>query len=140
MAKVINLRRARKAKEREDRLKQAEANRRKHGRSGGEKKAARAEVQRLERAHRGARREGRDEPREAVCARCLGPVAVPELSLEGQRERTVYAADDLAFPAIALPQGKTRCEACDADVVPLVVRAEVASSIAAYLRQRADED
>lgn len=61
MAEIVNLRRARKAKARSEREKQAETNRLLHGRSGEEKKRDAAERERAERHIAGHRREGDDD-------------------------------------------------------------------------------
>ena len=53
MAELVNLRRARKARERDEAAKQAEANRRKFGRSKAERVQAEAEADRATREHAG---------------------------------------------------------------------------------------
>jgi len=57
MAEIINLRRARKARERAASEAEAAANRLSHGRSKAEKQATRAERERLERSLDGAKRD-----------------------------------------------------------------------------------
>jgi len=57
MAEIINLRRARKARDRAASEAEAEANRLSHGRSKAEKQATRAERERLERTLDGAKRD-----------------------------------------------------------------------------------
>lgn len=62
MAEIINLRQARKARVRADRMRIAEANRAKFGRTRGERLAEQQEAQRMERQLDGARRDaGHDE-------------------------------------------------------------------------------
>ena len=135
MAKVINLGRVRKANKRRSEEAQAEANRRKHGRTKAEKQAVAAEEARALRAHQGRQRVGHraDEPlSRALCSRCLAPVPVPAgIDLAGLVLRTVYASDDLAFPAAAMPKHPVHCRACCSDAVALVVQASVAESVAA---------
>lgn len=53
MAELVNLRRARKAREREDAAKDAEANRRKFGRTKAERVHSEAEAARSAREHQG---------------------------------------------------------------------------------------
>ncbi|HEX2112911.1 MAG TPA: DUF4169 family protein [Alphaproteobacteria bacterium] len=53
MAELVNLRRSRKARERDQAAKQAEANRRKFGRSKAERAQAEAEAERSAREHQG---------------------------------------------------------------------------------------
>jgi hypothetical protein len=55
MAEIVNLRRARKARARAEAEKQAEANRAAFGRPKAEKRAAKAENARAERAHEAGR-------------------------------------------------------------------------------------
>jgi len=57
MAEIINLRRARKARDRVASEAEAAANRLSHGRSKAEKQATRAERERLERTLDGAKRD-----------------------------------------------------------------------------------
>ena len=57
MAEIINLRLARKARDRDAAAQQAQANRRKHGETKGEKLRRRQEAERLARAVDGAKRE-----------------------------------------------------------------------------------
>jgi len=57
MAEIINLRRARKARDRAASEAEAAANRLSHGRSKAEKQATRAERERQERSLDGARRD-----------------------------------------------------------------------------------
>ena len=57
MAEIINLRRARKARDRAASEAEAAANRLSHGRSKAEKQATRAERERLERSLDGAKRD-----------------------------------------------------------------------------------
>ena len=57
MAEIINLRRARKARDRAASEAEAAANRLSHGRSKAEKQATRAERERLERTLDGAKRD-----------------------------------------------------------------------------------
>lgn len=61
MAEIINLRTARKARERAAGKAAAETNRAKHGRTLAERKASQAEVARLDRTLDGARRDDREE-------------------------------------------------------------------------------
>lgn len=62
MAEIVNLRRVRKAKDRDAAAKQAAANRAQHGETKGEKLRRQQEAERLARTVDGARREeGRDE-------------------------------------------------------------------------------
>jgi hypothetical protein len=58
MAEVLNLRQARKARERAARKAEADANAAKHGANKGARAAARAEADKLVRTLDGARREG----------------------------------------------------------------------------------
>lgn len=58
MGKVVNLRRARKAKARRDKDAQADVNRRQHGQTRAEKRAQADAKARLARTVDGARREG----------------------------------------------------------------------------------
>lgn len=60
MAEIINLRMARKAKDRASAKAQADANRARHGRAKGERAATDAEIARLDRIVDGARRERED--------------------------------------------------------------------------------
>jgi hypothetical protein len=60
MGDVINLRQARKAKHRAEASRLAEANRRKHGRTKAEKRAAEAEQHKLDSTLDGARREPKE--------------------------------------------------------------------------------
>lgn len=55
MAEIVNLRQARKAKQREEATKQAAANRSKHGETKGEKLRRKQEAERLARTVDGAR-------------------------------------------------------------------------------------
>ena len=64
MADVINLRQKRKAKSRDEKGKQAGANRLLHGRTKAEKSLTKAETERATRAHEGHRREGGEDPEE----------------------------------------------------------------------------
>lgn len=57
MAEIVNLRRARKAKQRRDRETEAAANRAAHGRSGAEKRASRLEEERARREHEAHQRD-----------------------------------------------------------------------------------
>jgi hypothetical protein len=57
MAEIVNLRQARKAKQRGDAERQAAANRSKHGETKGEKLRRKQEAHRLARTVDGARRE-----------------------------------------------------------------------------------
>lgn len=57
MAEVINLNRARKARDKAEAKTRAAQNRVAHGRTGAEKAAARIEAERLDRTLDGARRE-----------------------------------------------------------------------------------
>lgn len=61
MADIINLRQARKAKQRVEAERQAEANRAKHGRSKADKRLAETARQRLDAVVEGARRERPDD-------------------------------------------------------------------------------
>lgn len=62
MAEIVNLRLARKARDRKAAETRAAQNRAVHGRSGAERAATRAERERLARAVDGARRERDDQP------------------------------------------------------------------------------
>lgn len=62
MAEIVNLRLARKARQRAEAGRQAAANRAQHGETKGEKARRRQEADRLARTVDGARREG--QPRE----------------------------------------------------------------------------
>ncbi|MBB4857491.1 hypothetical protein HNO88_000798 [Novosphingobium chloroacetimidivorans] len=57
MAEIVNLRQARKAKQRADAASQADANRARHGASTAERRLAKDEADRLARTVDGARRE-----------------------------------------------------------------------------------
>lgn len=57
MAEIVNLRRARKAKARQEREAEAAANRAQHGRSGAEKRTSRLEDERARREHAAHRRD-----------------------------------------------------------------------------------
>jgi len=57
MAEIVNLRIARKAKQREDQAREADASRAKHGRTKAERDLTRAEAERAARLFEGARRE-----------------------------------------------------------------------------------
>lgn len=61
MAEIINLRRARKAKERAEAVAEADANRLKHGRTLGEREAEAAEEERRDHLLDGAKRERPDD-------------------------------------------------------------------------------
>jgi hypothetical protein len=61
MAEIVNLRRARKAKARSEREKQAETNRLLHGRTGEEKKREAAERERADRHIDGHRRDSDED-------------------------------------------------------------------------------
>lgn len=61
MAEIVNLRMARKARDRQAAAKAAEASRAQHGRSKQEKALSRAEAERAARMLDGARREGSDD-------------------------------------------------------------------------------
>ncbi|AXB77623.1 DUF4169 family protein [Novosphingobium sp. P6W] len=58
MAEIINLRMARKARDRAEDKAQAQANRAKHGQTKGERIVAKAEIARIDRIVDGARIEG----------------------------------------------------------------------------------
>jgi hypothetical protein len=76
----------------------------------------------------------------AVCSRCLNPVTLPEVEVRASDQRTVYASDDLAFPAVALVGHATPCSSCATDTLPLAVYVDTARSIAATLRARDDAE
>lgn len=57
-AEIVNLRRARKAKARADKEREAAQNRVTHGRSKGERRLTEAQAEREQRAHEGHRRPG----------------------------------------------------------------------------------
>ena len=57
MAEIVNLRRARKDKARQQRESEAEANRRRFGRTKAEKAVSRLDAERARRSHEGAKRE-----------------------------------------------------------------------------------
>ncbi len=61
MAEIVNLRRARKARDRAADKAEAEANRAQHGRTRTEKSATRAEIARRDRTLDGARRETEED-------------------------------------------------------------------------------
>lgn len=61
MADIVNLRMARKSRERAADKAQAEANRAKHGQTKGERLSARAEIARIDRVVEGARLEPKDD-------------------------------------------------------------------------------
>ena len=61
MAQIINLRMARKARERADENAQAQANRARHGRTKGERLATQAEIARIDSTVAGVRREREDD-------------------------------------------------------------------------------
>jgi hypothetical protein len=61
MAEIVNLRLARKARQRADAGKRAAANRAQHGETKGEKTRRRAEAERLARTVDGARREDTEQ-------------------------------------------------------------------------------
>jgi hypothetical protein len=62
-AEIVNLRRVRKAKARDDAAKKADANRRKFGMTAAERKAEAARREKAERALAGHKRERADEDR-----------------------------------------------------------------------------
>ena len=64
MAEIVNLRQARKARKRDEALKQADANRVKFGRTKAQKTAGQAEQARLDRTVDGARLDSVRQPRE----------------------------------------------------------------------------
>lgn len=74
MAKVINLGRARKRRQREDESRRADANAVKHGRTKADKAAARASADRLAATVDGARR----DPIEAESEVPTPPPSIPE--------------------------------------------------------------
>lgn len=61
MAEIVNLRLARKARQRAAQAREAEVNRARHGRGKAERELARAEAERAGRLLDGARREDYDE-------------------------------------------------------------------------------
>lgn len=135
MAKVINLGRVRKANKRKAERIQADANRRKHGRTKAEKQVAAAEEARVQRAHQGRQlvRDQADEPlSQALCSRCLASVPMPTgIDLAALVLRTVYATDDLVFPAAATLGHPVYCHECSRETIALVVQSSVADSVAA---------
>ena len=66
----------------------------------------------------------------------MSPAEVPTAEALRAGERTIYAADDLAFPGMAIRGAKARCAACERDVLPIAVSDEVAASLARYVAQR----
>ena len=64
MAEIVNLRQVRKARKRDDAVKQADANRARFGRTKAQKLADRAEQARLDRTVDGARLDNAQPPRD----------------------------------------------------------------------------
>ena len=132
---VVNLRLARKRKLRAQSAAEADANRAKHGRTKAEKQVAAAEEARVQRAHQGRQlvRDQADEPlSQALCSRCLASVPMPTgIDLAALVLRTVYATDDLVFPAAATLGHPVYCHECSRETIALVVQSSVADSVAA---------
>ena len=68
----------------------------------------------------------------AICSKCLGLLEMDDDSIaagiEGRRESTIYASNELAFPGIGMPGLGSECSKCG-KCVAIAVTNEIARAL-----------